>query len=247
VPGRPLILFNVWDAGSSATVIKAGARAIATSSWAVAAANGARDGENLSRALAMANLARIVEATSLPVSVDLEAGYGTVTDVGNTVLCAISAGAVGCNLEDSEPAGRRLRDRSAQTARLRRARRVSETTGVRYFINARTDVFLEHEVEGRDEALATEAIERARAYADAVADGIFVPGLVDVKVIARVVQMSPIPVNAMITDESVSVSTLAQVGVSRVSFGALPYVIAMRALERAAEHAFTQTADRARV
>jgi len=105
IPGKPLVLFNVWDAGSSKAVTAAGAKAIATSSWSVADANGFADGENIPLDLAIANLRRIVAATELPVTVDLESGYGaTPEDVGGTISLAIKAGAIGCNLEDSFPA-----------------------------------------------------------------------------------------------------------------------------------------------
>src|SRR5512144_2396384 len=102
IRGTPLVLFNVWDAGSAKTVARAGAKAIATGSWSVANANGFADGEHTPLALAIDNLRRIVGATDLPVTIDLERGYGeTVEAVGETVRLAIDAGAIGCNLEDS--------------------------------------------------------------------------------------------------------------------------------------------------
>ncbi|MGE0240041.1 MAG: isocitrate lyase/phosphoenolpyruvate mutase family protein, partial [Parvibaculaceae bacterium] len=110
VPGKPVILFNVWDAGSAKAVAAAGAAAIATGSWSVADANGYADGEQLPRAGAIENLERIVKVTDLPVTVDLESGYGeTPAQVGETVAMAIAAGAIGCNLEDSYPKDGTLR------------------------------------------------------------------------------------------------------------------------------------------
>jgi 2-methylisocitrate lyase-like PEP mutase family enzyme len=119
VPGKPLILFNIWDAGSA----KAVAKAIATSSWSVAYANGFTDGENVPLALAIDNLRRIVAATNLPVTIDLESGYGDTSDaVEQPIRVAIEAGAVGCNLEDSFPENGKLRQTVDQADRIRRAR-----------------------------------------------------------------------------------------------------------------------------
>jgi 2-methylisocitrate lyase-like PEP mutase family enzyme len=101
-PGRPLVLVNAWDVASARTVAAApGCEAVATASWAIAAAHGLPDGEILPQALMLAAIERIASAIELPLSADLEAGYGaTATDVGETVAAALAAGAVGCNLED---------------------------------------------------------------------------------------------------------------------------------------------------
>src|SRR5205085_11898358 len=115
VPGDPVILFNVWDAGSAKAVAGAGAKAIATGSWSVANANGFADGELLPLRLAIDNLRRIVDATDLPVTVDLESGYGDSPEVvAETIRLAIDAKAVGCNLEDSFPANGKLRETADQ-------------------------------------------------------------------------------------------------------------------------------------
>lgn len=115
--GHPLALFNVWDAGSARTAADAGAVALATGSWSVAAANGFGDGEQMPRALMMEVLERITRATDLPVTVDLESGYGErPEDVAETIALSIKAGAIGCNLEDSFPATGELRDVDAAAA-----------------------------------------------------------------------------------------------------------------------------------
>src|SRR5690349_15671855 len=99
VPGQPLVLFNIWDAGTAKVVARAGARALATSSWAVAQANGYEDGEHVPLDFAVENLARIARATELPVTIDLESGYGNRPDaVGRPIAKLIDAAAVGCNL-----------------------------------------------------------------------------------------------------------------------------------------------------
>src|SRR5262249_1203478 len=123
VSGKPLVLFNVWDAGSAKAVAASGAKAIATGSWSLANANGYGDGERIPLVLAIDNLRRIVAVTELPVTIDLESGYGdSSATVGETIALAIEAGAVGCNLEDSFPANGTLREVADQCARIRRAR-----------------------------------------------------------------------------------------------------------------------------
>ena len=153
VPGRPLVLFNIWDAGTAKVVASEGARALATGSWSVAAANGFSDGERLPLDLAIDNLARIVRATDLPVTVDLESGYGEIAaEVAQSVARAIEAGAVGCNLEDSFPRDGSLRDIDQQAERIAGARRAASNAGVAVFINARTDVFFQKPAQAHDEA-----------------------------------------------------------------------------------------------
>ncbi len=238
IPGEPLVLFNVWDVGSTKAVAKGGARAIATSSWAVADANGFADGERVPLALAIGNLRRIAAATDLPVTIDLESGYGgTAEQVCETIGLAIDAGAVGCNLEDSFPADGRLRETVEQSDRIARVRQAADTANIAFFVNARTDVFFRRPPERHDEAMVVEAIERAHAYADAGADGLFAPGLVDITLIARLAETSPLPLNIMVDDATPSLSALAQHGVARVSYGPRPYLVAMKALEQAARAA----------
>jgi 2-methylisocitrate lyase-like PEP mutase family enzyme len=224
--GTPLVLFNIWDAGSAKAVAMSGAKAIATSSWSVAAAHGFVDGERIPLELAIDNLRRIVCATELPVTVDLESGYA---DVGETIALAIQAGAVGCNLEDSRPGDGSLREIAEQCARIGEARQCADAA---FFINARTDVFLQP---GEDQIGA--AIARARAYAAAGADGIFVPGLEDKAVILQLVEASPLPVNIMVGDRTPTLRELAAIGVARVSHGPRPYVLAIQALQAAARAA----------
>jgi 2-methylisocitrate lyase-like PEP mutase family enzyme len=120
IPGKPLVLFNIWDAGSAKAIAAAGAKAIATSSWSVANANGFSDGEQTPLALAIENLHRIVGGTDLPVTIDLESGYGDAPEVvGKTIGLAIDAGAVGCNLEDSFPSNGKLRKTVTSPSRER--------------------------------------------------------------------------------------------------------------------------------
>lgn len=238
VPGRPLVLFNIWDAGSAKAVAEAGARAIATGSWSVAASHGLDDGEKVPLDDVIANLKRIVRATELPVTIDIESGYGErASELGQTVTRTIEAGAVGCNVEDSIPGNGKLRERDAQAERVAWARKAADATGLPYFINVRTDVFFQGPPEIHDEAMVDEALDRARAYADAGADGLFVPGLVDLALIGRVAASSPLPVNVMVVEATPDLASLADAGVARVSHGPGPYLQAMAALAAGARTA----------
>jgi len=235
VAGRPLVLFNIWDPGSAKAVTAAGASALATGSWSVAAANGFGDGEHIPLNLAIENLTRIVGATALPVTVDMESGYGkTAAEVGASIGRTIAAGAIGCNLEDSFPESGKLRQASEQTQRIRQVRVVADAAGIGYFINARTDVFFQKPPPQHDESMLREAIDRARAYADAGADGIFAPGLIDPALIARLAAASPLPLNILVEENSPSIEVLAQAGVARVSHGPGPYLEVMKMLEQRA-------------
>ncbi|WP_175943621.1 isocitrate lyase/PEP mutase family protein [Burkholderia pyrrocinia] len=229
--GQPLALFNVWDAGSARTAADAGAVALATGSWSVAAANGFVDGEQMPRALLMEVLERITRATNLPVTVDLESGYGErPEDVAETIALSIEAGAVGCNLEDSFPATGELRDVEAAVARLAAARQAADRAGADYFINARTDVFFKAPADTHDERLLDETLARARAYAAAGADGLFVPGLRSPVLIRKLTAASPLPVNVMRVAETPTLAELADYGAARISHGPYPYLQAMKTL-----------------
>jgi methylisocitrate lyase len=237
-PGQPLVLFNAWDAGSARAVAEAGARAIATGSWSVAAANGFADGEQLPFALALDNLRRIVAAVEQPVTIDLESGYGDApAQVAATVAAALEGGAIGCNLEDSFPGNGRLRETGEQATRLVAARQAAKDAGVAFFINARTDVFFQKPADAHDMAMVDAALERARAYADAGASGLFVPGVVADHLIARLVEASPLPVNIMAMPGVPSRARLAELGVARISHGPGPYRGAMQWLSEAAKAA----------
>jgi 2-methylisocitrate lyase-like PEP mutase family enzyme len=237
VSGEPLVLFNIWDPGSAKTVADTGAKALATSSWAVSEATGYSDGEHTPLLFAIENLRRITDATELPVTVDLESGYGdTPKKVGETIALAIKAGAIGCNLEDSFPENGSLRETAHQADRITHARQRADETDVSFFINARTDVFIQASQEKHDSSLVAEALERAHAYATAGADGLFVPGLTDLALIADLTKRSPLPVNIMVS-QGAHINALANRGVARVSYGADPYVITMNALQEAARKA----------
>lgn len=240
IRGNPILLFNAWDVGSAKAIAASGAKAIATSSWAVANANGFVDGERIPLNQAIDTLRRIVSAVEIPVTGDLESGYGDGPDaVATTIRLAIEAGAVGCNLEDSFPADGKLRKTNDQVDRISCARQIAEEAKIALFINARTDVFFQRTREQHDNTMVEEAMERARAYADAGADGLFAPGLVDAALITGLAEQSPLPLNIMVDDATPTLSLLAQCGVARISYGPRPYLLAMKALEESARVAMT--------
>jgi 2-methylisocitrate lyase-like PEP mutase family enzyme len=239
IPGNPLVLYNVWDAGSAQAVANAGAKAIATSSWAVAKAHGFEDGERIPFELAIQNLRRIVGAVDLPVTVDLERGYGDGPEkVAKSISIAIEAGAIGCNLEDTVPVTLEVRDTETQVNRIHSARKTADSTGIPFFINARCDLFFYGgDSVPHDDELLAKVVDRAHAYAQAGANGLFVPGLATISLISQLAKKSPIPLNILV-DSRASVQILADNGVSRISYGATPYVEMFSGLEKASRASY---------
>ncbi len=219
VPGKPLVLVNAWDAASARIVEAAGAPAVATTSAGVAWSLGFADGGALPRDLAVAAVARVCAAVGVPVTADIESGYG---DVAGTVAAIAAAGAVGVNIEDGhDPV-------AEQCDRLAAARRA----GDRLFLNARIDTFL-FGLGGLDET-----VDRAARYLDAGADGIFVPGVTDPATIAALVERIAAPVNVMTGPGAPSITELAGLGVARISLGSSVAQAAYAVAERAAREAF---------
>ncbi len=240
IKGDPLILFNIWDAGSARAVEEAGAKAIATGSWAVAAANGFADGENLPFELAIANLERIVGSVDVPVTLDVEGGYATDnSELASNIKKVIAAGAVGINFEDQIVGGEGLYAIEDQCERIASIRKAADHASVPLFINARTDIFLKTYPARHDESQLDEAIMRADAYAEAGASGLFAPGLRDPEFIRRLCEVSPIPVNIMIMSDTPPPQELAKLGVARISHGAGPYRQMIEALKTAGQQAFS--------
>jgi 2-methylisocitrate lyase-like PEP mutase family enzyme len=231
VPGDPLILFNIWDAGSAKAVAEAGAKALATGSASVAAANGFDDAEGLPIGMALANAALIVGAVDLPVTIDFEGGYAVEPEgVAANMKRLHATGAIGCNFEDQVVGGKGLHGIEAQAARIRAAR---AAVGPDFFINARTDIFLKQR-EGHDAAMVDAALERAKAYAEAGANGFFVPLLSDLALLERFCAASPLPVNFMAFPGAPGAADVAATGVARISHGPFPHMAAMKALKEAA-------------
>jgi 2-methylisocitrate lyase-like PEP mutase family enzyme len=231
-PGNPLILYNIWDAGSALAVARAGAKALATGSLSVAGAQGFGDGEKMPLELVIANAARIAAATDLPVSLDFETGYGdTIDELSAAVVAIIKAGIVGINIEDQVIGANELRAANQQCKRIREAAKAG------LFVNARTDLFIKTPAEMHDEALVHVALDRARAYADAGARSFFVPMLVDPELLGLVCARSPLPVNVMLKPGTPTLAMLASLGVARISYGPGPWRAAMSWLEDQARSA----------
>jgi 2-methylisocitrate lyase-like PEP mutase family enzyme len=233
-PGHPLILFNIWDAGSARAVAAAGAKAIATGSHPVSAAFGFEDGERIPLDLALDNLRRIVAAVDLPVTLDFEGGYARAPGpLGDNAAAVAEAGAVGCNFEDRVVGGEGLVPIEEQCARIAA---IAARAGAGFFINARTDVFVQAPPE-RHAQLLDEALERGRAYAEAGASGLFLPLLLDEALIARACAKSPLPVNILVWPGAPPIRRMAELGVARISYGGRPHRLAMEALAAAAKEA----------
>jgi 2-methylisocitrate lyase-like PEP mutase family enzyme len=231
--GRPLVLCNAWDAFSARVFEAEGCAAIATSSAGVANALGYRDGEDVETAELFAALERIVRVVRVPVSADLEAGFGPGADAAaGTVERAIEAGAVGGNLEDYDPRTCDVLSIEANCDRIRAVKGRCEGAGLRFFLNARTDLML-HGL-GDPATRVDRTIERLRAYAQAGADGLFVPGVADAATIGRIVAAVDRPLNILAGPATPPVTELARLGVARVSLGSWPARVALGAARAAA-------------
>ena len=230
VKGNPVVLYNIWDAGTAKAVAEAGATAVATGSWSVAAAQGYADGQNIPLGLVETLVQRIVATVDVPVTVDFEGGYAEAPEqVAENAARILSAGAVGVNFEDQVVGGEGLHGIDRQKERLAAMRTMADAKGIPMVINARTDLFLKEKDGGSHGNLVSEALERAAAYAEAGADCFFVPGLVDRDLIGKICDGSPVGVNIMKKPEAPSMAELKEAGVARVSFGPIPYFMAMAA------------------
>ncbi|CUI58235.1 isocitrate lyase/PEP mutase family protein [Cognatishimia activa] len=230
-PGNPLVLYNIWDAGSAKIVEEAGAKAVATGSWSVAAAQGFDDGEKLPLEIALMTAKRICETVDVPVSLDFEGAYAVgPTGVSTNVRLALKQGIVGINFEDQVIGGKGLHPQDMQVKRIAAARATADEFGVPLFINARTDLFLHESNTDWHSGLMPQALERLAAYTEAGASGFFVPGLTDPELIGRVCEAAEIPVNVFKTPAAPDHETLASLGVARISHGPNPFRQAMRDL-----------------
>ncbi len=223
----PLVLPNAWDAGSARLVERAGAKAVATTSGGVAWSLGVTDGGGLDRERAARVIREMVAVVSVPVTADIERGYGdTLDELAATIEQVLAAGAVGINLEDS--GGDPLYAPDEMAERIRTARATADAFGVPLFINARTDVYFGGSGE-RDEAL-----HRARVYADAGASGIFLPGVYDLDLVRELTAAIDLPVNVMVGPLAAPIADLAAAGVRRASIGTRLLLSAYAHIERAA-------------
>jgi 2-methylisocitrate lyase-like PEP mutase family enzyme len=230
VKGAPLVLYNAWDTGSARSIREAGAKAIATSSWAVAEAQGYRDGESIPVALVEQIVSRIASTMDVPVSVDFEGGYSDDDkQLAENVSRILYLGIVGINFEDRVVKGTGLYDVGRQARRIATIRHAAKKKGIDLFINARTDLFLGQPGDPSDSIDA--ALERAKAYASAGASGFFIPGLEDEALIGRICDGTVLPVNVMVMEGVPSNKRLSSLGVARISYGPIPYISAMETIK----------------
>jgi 2-methylisocitrate lyase-like PEP mutase family enzyme len=245
----PVCDWEITDGGVKVTVggteitvccedCDAGAKAIATGSWSVAAAHGFFDAEALPLDLALANVTRIAGYIDLPVTLDFEGGYANdLATLRSNIEKVLDTGAIGINFEDQVIGGEGLHSVEDQSARIRAIRETADGKGIPLFINARTDVFLKN---GPADHAAhfEEAVTRALAYAEAGAGGIFAPGLKDPALIKQLCERSPLPINIMVMSDTPSNKEMAELGVGRISYGPGPYREMMENLKLSAQKAF---------
>lgn len=228
---RMLVLSNAWDVVSARILEECGHPAIATSSAAVAFSRGYPDGQRISRDEMLDVVGRIARAVRVPVTADLEAGYGTTPkDMSDTSKAAIEVGAIGMNLEDSGDDESSLVDLILQSEKIRAIRETADSLGVPFVLNARTDVYLASI--GPEATRFERTVERLRAYRDAGADCLFAPGLHDKETISKLVKAVAAPVNILVTPQCPSLTELEKMGVARVSAGSTVMRATLRVVER---------------
>ena len=230
--GTPLVLVNVWDVASARIVEDAGFPAIATTSAGIAFCHGYPDGQKIPLDLMLEAVGRICRAVSVPVTADLEAGYGATPDAARRAAAgALEAGAVGLNLEDGTGAPEHpLDDPALMREKIRVIREAGDAADVPLVVNARTDVYLD--AVGAPEGRFAETIRRGKEYRDAGADCIFIPGVTDRALITALVAELACPVNVLAVAGSPSLAELASAGVARVSLGSGPFRATMTLLQR---------------
>jgi 2-methylisocitrate lyase-like PEP mutase family enzyme len=234
-PGSSLLLPNAWDAASARLFEEAGFPAIGTTSAGIAYAHGYPDGEQIPREEMLQVITRIASLVQVPVTADMEAGYGeAAADVAETVRGVLAAGAVGVNLEDGtgDPT-RPLYPVEVQTERLAAAREAANRADIPLVINARTDTYLAQVGEGR--ARVEETVQRGRAYLQAGADSIFVPYVIDPATIQILVRDIPGPINLLAMPGAPSAPELFRLGVARVSIGSRAMLATMGLVRKIAQ------------
>ncbi|MET9957727.1 isocitrate lyase/phosphoenolpyruvate mutase family protein [Streptomyces sp. NPDC006326] len=225
-PAAPLALANAWDVVSARLVEASGAPAVATTSAGVAWSLGAPDGDALSRDRALDLVARVAGAVSVPVTADIESGFGAdPAGVAETVTGVLAAGAVGVNIEDG------TRAPADHAERLAAARAAADAAGIPLYINARIDTFLFGL--GEEGTRLDETLARAAAYLRAGASGIFVPGVTDPATVAELAKGIDAPLNVLAGPGAPSVGELGALGVARVSLGSWVAEAAYQLVRRA--------------
>jgi 2-methylisocitrate lyase-like PEP mutase family enzyme len=233
-----IVLPNAWDPGTAIVLADAGFPFVATTSAGIAFAQGVPDGQHLSRSRMLEIAAQIAAAVDVPVTADLEAGYGPLPeDVAATVAGAVAAGVVGCNIEDSTgDRDRPLFEIELAVERIRAGAEAGAASSVPFVLNARVDPYLVRL--GTPEENLAESVRRANAYREAGAGCLYVPGVYDMDAIGRLVREIDGPLNVLGArggaDSALSVTDLEALGVRRVSIGGSLAVAALALVRRAA-------------
>jgi 2-methylisocitrate lyase-like PEP mutase family enzyme len=227
----PLVLPNAWDAATARAVAKAGFRAIATTSGGMAASLGFADHQQTPPDEMFAAIRRVSVSVEVPVTADVEAGYGLPPD--ELAECLLDAGAVGCNLEDTDHATGSLGDAGAFARYLAEVKAAAARAGVSLVVNARTDVFLHGDAP--PEVRLQDALRRGRVYRDAGADCIYPIFARGREILRGLAEGLGCPVNAMATPGGLSVAELASLGIRRISFGTSLFAESLRVFEAALE------------
>jgi 2-methylisocitrate lyase-like PEP mutase family enzyme len=213
-------LCNAWDAASARIFEQAGFPAIATTSAGIANSLGYADGEFIPREMMIEAVRRIAAVVSVPVTADVEGGYGpSAEDAAQTARAVIQAGAVGMNFEDAFRETQ-LTDPSLQAERIKAIRESASAAGVPLVLNARTDVYFSQQ--GEPSSWFGEAVRRANTYLEAGADCVFIPGVTNADVIGKLVREVHGPLNVLAVPGSPSFAELQRLGVRRVSLGSAP-------------------------
>lgn len=235
-----LVLPNVWNPIGARVLQAKGYPAVATASAAISASLGYRDGEKLKRSTLIDLTGRIARSVDVPVTADIEAGYGgTIADLAETINEVIDSGVVGVNIEDSLEVEGVLRPVEEQCQRISVARQVADRRGIPLVINARVDSFLSSSFVDHGDA-TEDAVTRARAYSEAGADCIYPIGPGDLETTAVLRAGIKLPINILVTPSAAPLKALETIGVNRVSFGPFVFRACLRKFVDIAETLLNQ-------
>ncbi|CAL2103056.1 putative carboxyvinyl-carboxyphosphonate phosphorylmutase [Tenacibaculum sp. 190130A14a] len=228
--GNPIMLYNIWSAGSAKAAVNAGASIVATGSKPLALSQGYPDGEVIPFDTFLQTIEQIVSHVNVPVSVDFESGYAGNDDelLAINTEKLLQTGIIGLNFEDKIIGANGLYSIEKQSKRIKIIREVADDLGVPLFINARTDIFFEEKDTSKYYKLMPEAIARAKAYTNAGADGFFTPGLVDLDLIKKLTSTLNIPLNIVKLPTAPINEALINAGVQRISYGPFAYINLMK-------------------
>ena len=235
-----LVLPNIWNPIGARVLQAKGYPAVATASAAISASLGYRDGEKLKRSSLIDLTGRIARSVDVPVTADIEAGYGgTIADLAETINEVIDSGVVGVNIEDSFEVEGVLRPIEEQCQRISVARQVADRRGIPLVINARVDSFLSSSFVDHGDA-TEDAVTRAKAYAEAGADCIYPIGPGDLETAAALRAGIELPINILVTPLAAPLKALETIGVNRVSFGPFVFRACLRKFVDIAETLLNQ-------